>query len=310
MRSFYTLLLFLIFFGTNGWSQDQSITVKSEFNKDNSVSFRYEKKEFGTFYLRVNFKYLENANSTGYKGNIDGFSGNLFSIKPIDSQRPISFSYNCTWIRGKLNPRIDTGFVYLLPVSKGKNVNVLNHSFLYAQYFGAAKPKNWKSFKFKVSEGDTVFSARKGIVVDVNDGFDPDTSVIFASKANAILIEHEDGSLARYSVLKKGSIMVKPGQTVFAHAPLAIGGTYNNAGDTQIDFLVYYLSEDDLEKQNSTLKNMKHYCSYIDPVFHTTAGDSHLKGARNYSADYGLEHLTKELTKRERKKFESVSKLN
>lgn len=303
MKFFCLLITFLFIFEIVVMSQGQNIKVESECNSDKSVSFKFEKKNFGTYYLQLNFKYLENANSIGYKGNITGYTGKLITIKPIDPQKPISFSYNYSYIRGKLNAKIDTGFVYLLPVSRGKTINVLNHSFLYSQYFGSQKPRNWKSFKFEVSEGDTVFSSRKGLVVEVNEGFDPDTAVVYASKNNAVLIEHEDGSFARYSVLKKGSVMVKPGETVYPHTPIAIAGTFNRAGDTQISFQIYYLVEDNIEKKENSIKNMQHYFSYVDPVFHTSSGDMHLKGYQNYSADFNLEHIAKELTKREKKKL-------
>jgi len=252
---------------------------------------------------------LENSVSNGFRGNIQSPSGSLFTIKPNDPQRSVVYSYDYTWIRGKLMSKVDTGFIYLLPVSKGNTVKVFNHSFLYTQYFGANQPRKWKSFQFNVGEGDTAFSARKGLVVEVNDGFEPDTAYFYSSKSNSILIEHEDGTLARYSVLKKGSIMVKPGQTVFAHAPIAVAGTYNLAGNSQISFSICYLTEDKLDNSDhTTIKTIKNYYSYVDPIFHTSEGDMHLKANRNYIADFNAGHITFELSKREKKKFESTTK--
>ena len=300
------VLLFLYLFKMQCVSQNNNIVVKSEMDKDLSVKFSYEKKDYGTHYLQVNFKYLENSNSNGFRGNIQGPIGSLFTIKPNDPQRSIAYSYDYSWIRGKLMSKIDTGFIYLLPVSKGNAVKVFNHSYLYTQYFGANQPRNWKSFQFNVSEGDTVFSARKGLVVEVNDGFEPDTAFFYSSKSNSILVEHEDGTLARYSVLKKGSITVKSGQTVFAHVPMAVAGTYNLSGNSQISFSVCYLTEDKLDNSgHTTIKTIKHYYSFVDPIFHTSEGDIHLKANQNYTADFNYELITKELSKREKKLMES-----
>lgn len=306
-RLFICFVLFFLFLSKEQCnSQPNDILVKSEIQNDQSVKFTYEMKTFGTCYLQVNFKSLENSFSSGFRGNITGSSGSLFTIKPSDPGRGIGFSYAYTWIRGKLMSKVDTSFIYLLPVSKGNKVKVFNHSYLYTQYFGANKPRNWKSFQFNVSEGDTVFSARKGLVVEINDGFEPDTAFFYSSKSNSILIEHEDGTLARYSVLKKGSITVKPGEMVFAHSPIAVAGTYNLSGNSQISFSVSYLTDDKLDNSgHTTIKTLKNYYSYIDPIFHTTEGDIHLKPNQSYTADLNTEIITKELSKKEKKKLET-----
>jgi len=103
--------------------------------------------------------------------------------------------------------------------------------------------------------------------------------------------------------------MVKPGQTVFAHAPIAVAGTYNLAGNSQISFSICYLTEDKLDNSDhTTIKTIKNYYSYVDPIFHTSEGDMHLKANRNYIADFNAGHITFELSKREKKKFESTTK--
>jgi len=120
------------------------------------------------------------------------------------------------------------------------------------------------------------------------------------------MIEHEDGTLARYNVLKKGSIKVVPGQTVYAHTPIAIAGTYNLGRNSQVSFTVCYLSEDNLDNSGrQTMKTKKNYYSYIDPIFHTTDGDVRLKSNQTYTADLNNEIITKELSKKEKKKLET-----
>lgn len=305
---FWQLIVFLMVVSLNGTCQNNSIRITSEINSDQSIDFFFDKDEYGSFYLNLTFDQLENAARTSYKGKVQDMHGKLLSIKPLNPNKSIGFSYKYVWIRGVLNPRIDTSFVYLLPVSKGETIRAVENTNLYSEYFGNTKPKNWKSFQFNVNPGDTVFSARKGLVVELKDGMEPDSTVLhsYSSKSNSILIEHEDGTLACYSVLKNGSFMVKPGQIVFPHTPLALAGTFDMESKTQIKIGVYYLSEENIEEPDkSTLKSVKNYYAFVNPLFHTSEGDVYLKSMQKYTADYTPEHILKDLTKREKKKFET-----
>lgn len=303
-------LQILLFFtiGLTGSAQNHSIEITSEMKEDRSVDFIFEKKDVGSFYLNLTFDRLENASPTSYKGTVNSSQGKLLSIKPLNADRSVGYSYKYTYIRGQLNPKIDTSFVYLLPVSKGKTVKALNHFNINAMYFGSVQPKNWKSFQFNVESGDTVFAARKGLVVEVKDGIDPNPSanVSYSSNSNSILIEHEDGTLGNYYVLKKGSLMVKPGQVVYPHTPLALAGTYDLESNSQIRFCVYYLAEDNLEKSDqTTLATKKNFYAFVNPLFFTSEGGVYLKAQQNYTVDFKEEHIMKELNKREKKKLET-----
>lgn len=305
---YWPLLVIFLMNGLNVKSQNNSVLITSERNKDQSVDFFYEKNDFGSFFLNLTFDQLENAAPTSYKGSLNAFRGKFLSIRPISSNSSIGFSYKYTWIRGVLNPKIDTGFVYLLPAAKGKTVKALHHLNMNKRYFGGVEPKNWKSFQFDVEPEDTVFSARKGLVVEVKDGIDPDStvSVSYSNKSNSILIEHEDGTLASYYVLKKGSLMVKPGQIVNPHTPLALAGTYDVESNSQIRFYVYYLVEGNLEKsEKSSFATKKNYYAFVNPLFYTSEGNVCLEASKDYTSDFKEEHILKELSKREKKKLET-----
>lgn len=305
---YWPLLFIFLVTGLHGKSQDNSVLITSEINKDQSIDFFYEKNDFGSFFLNLTFSQLENAAPTSYKGSLNASRGKFFSIRPLNSNSSISFSYRYTWIRGILNPKIDTDFVYLLPVAKGKTVMALHHLNINTKYFGSVEPKNWKSFQFDVEPGDTAFSARKGLVVEVKDGINPDSSVSvsYNSKSNSILIEHEDGTLASYYVLKKGSLMVKPGQVVHPHTPLALAGTYDVESNSQIRFYVYCLVEENLEKsEKSSFATKKNYYAFVNPLFYTSEGNVCLEARQDYTSDFKEEHILKELSKREKKRLES-----
>lgn len=304
LNLFLVVLILLIVL--TGKAQNISFKISAERNSDESVSFNFEKEDFGTCYVQLTFNQVENSSTTSYRQNVSGLSGTILTLKPLVQNKPIGYNYKYTWIRGKLNPKIDTGFVYLFPVARLKTSMVIENSNLKSSYFNGTQPRNWKAYQFNAEAGDTVFSVRKGIVVDLVDGnaADPGGSYAYSSNSNSILIEHEDGTLAHYDVLKNGSFMVKPGDKVLPHAPLGLAGTYDTNENSQIRLYVYYLCEDNLEKPDQeTIASKKNYYAFVNPVFHTTLGDVHLKSANEYTAEYSSEHIQKELSKREKKKL-------
>jgi hypothetical protein len=303
----------LLLLSLAGHSQNEQVIISTVTNNDRSVSFNYKKKDFGNFYLTLTFMYLENSFPVSFHGNIKSSQGNLFTLRPTSSLRTIGYSYKYTVIRGELVSGIDTGFVYLLPVSKGKTVSLYKQVIIDDEFSDNSEIKDMKSFIFRTEPGDTVFSSRKGLVVEV---FDENTSTqpISVSKESNpyyILIEHDDGTLARYFMLEKNSIWVKPGQEILPHTPLALAGTLNPGSNkmiglsiSAIGFSVYYLNKAPLEKtENSTILKDKNYHNFVNTLFHTTEGDVHLKELQNYTAVFTPEHIIKELSKKEKKKI-------
>lgn len=306
-RYFFILLLLTSFFSEiiRSKAQHYSIEISSEVKDDRSVDILFKKRDFGSFFLDLHFNRMENSAPAHYKGTLVSTQGKLLNIRPVNPDRAVDFSCSYTYVRGQFNPKIDTAFVYLLPGSKGKNLKVTNLLNFNATYLGSVKPKNWKSFEFDVSPGDTVFSSRKGLVVEVKDDVEPDPtlSVSFSSESNFVLVEHDDGTLARYLVLKKGSLMVRPGQLVYPHTPLALAGTYDVGRNSQIRFYVYYLIEENLDESKDARKT--NYYAFLNPLFYTSEGVTRLDDGKSYTAAFQTEHLQKELTKREKKKLDS-----
>ncbi len=78
---------------------------------------------------------------------------------------------------------------------------------------------------FAMPEGTPVLAMRDGTVVRVvRDHSSGGPSEEFASQANLVLIEHEDGTFAEYVHLKQSSVMVRTGERVLAGALLGLSG--------------------------------------------------------------------------------------
>lgn len=288
-------------------AQDKALEISYKKNSDNSVSFSYAKNNPGSTYIILNFSQLTNSSNSVIRRTINGFSGIITTLKPIDPKKGIGFSYSYSYIDGNSRAKPDLDFRYIFPFQNNKKITVRRLTFL-GKKFGNIEPKNWASFQFLTEPNDTVYAARKGEVVKIVDEFNPDTSFEydFHNESNYIVVEHDDGTLARYGVLKKNSVMVKLGDDVFPLTPLAVTGSYDNPENSQLRFSVYYLEDDILELNNSgsSLSNQRHYHSYVNPFFYNGEDGSvtKLTSDKDYVAYCNNDIIEEEMTKREKKK--------
>jgi hypothetical protein len=120
----------------------------------------------------------------------------------------------------------------------------------------------------------------------------------YDNQGNAIIevSEHADGTIARYEVLERGSIGLKPGDTVFPGNRIGLAGTLD--GKTyQMRFSLYYMSDN-----LGAIKSLDNYTityNYIDPKFATPEGETTLSAGEKYTPVSSEELVTKEMTKRE-----------
>lgn len=208
----------------------------------------------------------------------------LFTINPIIPDKGTRFSYRYNYMNGVVNPRkIDPAFIYRLPYSESAGREARNLTNVYDSYFGGDdRSVNFKAFQFTMNRGDTVYASRKGSVVRVIDKHDPLEGVgeVSLTENNEVYVQHADGTIARYGVLEKGSITVKPGDTVFPGTPIGLAGTLD--GEIyQLRFYVYYQT-DNLDSINALSDHMVTY-TYIDPVFATSEGETTLTAGIVYT---------------------------
>ena len=214
MKKITKILFFFLsitFFTLSSYSQQKPVEITFKRNDDKSIDFYYKKTSPGSTHIIINFKRLENAKSNSViKKTIKGLSGNLLKLEPFDDKKSISFSYSYSYMLGNSKAKVENQFKYVLPFKHGKEVRALDLDYL-GKRFGNTTPKNWKAIQFLTSPSDTVYASRKGIVVETKNEFSEDNTTEYSYKkgANHIIIEHEDGTLAKYGVLKRNSLMVK-----------------------------------------------------------------------------------------------------
>jgi len=146
-------------------------------------------------------------------------------------------------------------------------------------------------------------AVRRGLVVEVVDEFIADTTKDYTFKrtVNKVLIEHKDGTLARYTGFKGGSIKVKPGQYVYPQEELGYSGKYDAGKGYQLHFYIYYLNTKKID--NLSEKEKMNRYAYLDPCFHWKGGESKIVPENDYVAESTEELIMQEFSRREKKKY-------
>lgn len=297
-------------------SQTKKPGVTFKRNNDKSVTFTYTKDSPGSIFIFLKFTDLTNSTGSDIKTTINGYRSTLVTLRPVNPRDGIGFGYSYSTLVGNVKEEPDLEFKYILPFKDGKNVKVKNLSYL-GKKFGNSEPKNFKVYQFLTEPNDTVFAIRKGIVVSVKDGFKADYEYEFSykSESNSLTVEHEDGTLANYDVLKDHSFMVDIGDTVYPTTPLAITGTYDKEENSQLRLAIYYLDEivkkldyDELKKENIT--NETHLYSYVDPFFYLNSNDiTKLEAGKTYTSNCNSTIIELEMTNKEKKLWKKNGQL-
>jgi hypothetical protein len=303
MKKLLTAALFVLS-GYGVSAQSNAVELSSHYDDKGNAVIEVSQHDGNLYTLILDVYSADNLSVNRFARRRVESRGPVLTMKPINPDKTSSFRYNYRYITGSTNPRkVDSTFVYRLPyaLSESREPKELYNVYQRYEELGESNAQNWKSFMFTMSRGDTIYAARKGEVVKVEDDHDPVAGmgrISMNSESNKVYIEHADGTIARYNVLERGSMMVKPGDTVFLGTPIALAGSYD--GEVyQTRFDLYY--QTDNLSDISTLSNYDLTYHYINPVFATTAGETTLETEQLYKPVCTEEMITREMTKRELK---------
>ena len=287
------------------FGQNQNITINRKVNSDQSIDLYYEKKLPGSYYVSLEFSNVSNCDISEYKTVISGYSGSLVKLAPINTKVGIGYSLKYYSIIGEPNPKVDKDFQYILPFKNGKKVKIYEADNVSEKYFESEKPENWKSYIVNSKTPDTLFSMRKGIVVRLINDFETDTTIVksFTTKRNSVLIEHSDGTFARYEGFKKNKIFVKLGQTVYPQTQLGVLDVFNK-NSYRASFSIYFLSDKNLSTMAyQTFKNYKSKYEFVTPHFLTQEGVITVESKKEYISLFNETALFQEFSRSEKKKY-------
>ena len=290
-------------------SQAKPIELKLSRNDDKSLTCKYVKNLPGSYTVSIDVNEINNAFAPKLNYVINGINGSLFTLAPIDSKSSIKFSYRYKYSLGATNPKVDRLFTYLLPYKEGLNLECRDLSDVNHKYFDKELPKNYRALLFISDSTLTVRAVRKGVVVQVVNEHKTDTSMVYSysSERNKIIIEHEDGTLAKYEGFKQNKIRVKLGDIVYPNTVLGKTSRYDKREEYQLRLSIYFKTQESFKKSNEASTDNGRKIEYINPYFLTSEGILQLDAKKHYAGAINEDIITKEFTRKElkrRKKLE------
>lgn len=295
-KRLFAYLIFIIIFTTQSFAQ---IEVTTQY-RDNDVVFDASSMQYGTYTLVLKFTELR-----GYRGSIGDSKviigqGNNSSIYRLTSEGGNSpyYRYSYTYYRGKYNSKPNLDYPYLLPATTGKSLGIARFENMNYKY---GKTDNDTDsilgIVFNYRGIDTVCAIRSGQIVEIEyskkQRSDSEQGFVYYDKLsqNIIMVEHADGSIARYVCISAVNILPKEGDRIIAGQPMAI-----------------FTKEDERNRMGLHLfhldRNLKN--QVIHPRFYMEEGFVQPEFGKRYKSASTKEIIEKELSKKEKKKLNHI----
>ena len=145
------------------------------------------------------------------------------------------FSTSYRYYMGSIFADHNNNFVYRLPYQLGTEYKV-------AQAYNGDFSHNGVlaySIDFDMPEGTPVYSARSGIVVELNESYtEGGADKFYEDKANYVTVVHNDGTFAEYSHLRHNGVNVSVGQRIRTGQLIGYSGATGYATGPHLHFHV------------------------------------------------------------------------
>lgn len=135
---------------------------------------------------------------------------------------------------------------------------------------------DFRMWEFAMERNEPVFAIRKGTVIHV-EGYDAENG---QAGGGTIIVEHADGTQARYASLRSGSALVAPGDTIFPDTPIALAGELRSGGYGVQVGLYRYASN----RNTALYPHMMAQTEFINPLFMTATGNGLLTDGQRATA--------------------------
>lgn len=238
MTKFLSLLLFfssLFLFSQKKWK----VNFYNE-KVGNEISIFADNQEEMPMSAKFTFTTLDNLKSTAGKevtvvipANTNQFP--ITTLSPINPYQKNEFNYTSMVNFGDVTQEnYDKDYEYSLPFEKGKT-HLVNQG-----YNGKLSHQNIDALDFNLKTGDSVFAAREGKVVEIQDQHNTNCANISCAKFNnKIVIMHSDGSFADYAHLKQKGVVVKIGDEVRKGQLIGYSGNTGFSNGPHLHFAVF-----------------------------------------------------------------------
>jgi hypothetical protein len=301
------LILHCLFFHYSISSAQQIVEVKYEPDAKGNYKFSCENLGYCHYIVEVNFTDLQNLRADfklPFTGDVRPGSNSLFTLIKVNTGEPSNFRFSYRYVKGCVNPKVNMGFTYLLPVASGKEVQSHEMEYFLKRFLNDPEPQDWYAISIKMKAGDTVYASRRGTVTVVkDDAYLKESGYAMASADNHIEVYHEDCSFARYQVLKDKSIFVKPGQFVEAGDPIGIVGGEKYVSGPHLRFCIYYTIDKDAFTDYEKAGRRSRLAYVPIQFWARDTGKLQLVNGSKYISEHPISLITQEMNKRDLKRW-------
>ncbi|MEO6905855.1 MAG: hypothetical protein ABI148_05805 [Ginsengibacter sp.] len=261
----------------NTFSSRLSNPLKIEVSENDrgTLDFTVKNDSWFTYHVELKFSVLENLSPATESSKDVVLPGKktLFRLKVIDAKSLHNYSYNFSYGIGDPNKNADEDFQYLIPLSGGKTIKLLElKNNTNAVFFRNV---------FYLNNGDTILCMRKGTVTSTsNNTFNQNDRI---DKNSTVEILHTDGTIATYNFPEDKKVLVVPGQQVYPLQPIVVS---QHSGEVSISLFKL--------QKNNMLKSFdfKYEGDSTNDAFSNGSIVKHLSS-----------NIEKELTKKEKKRL-------
>ena len=203
----------------------QAVEVRTDYTELGDCIFYAYNNTSTPLFLHLKFADLENTSFSEplpyVKRLSPGFNA-LFTLLLDPNADALRFNYDIKVYHSNPLAPIDLYFPYLIPFSKGNKVKLFDVTNIDG-FWGTGKLDSWTATGFYAHEGDAVFAARNGEVVEiVGQERTDEYASWYHAWSNSVTLLQGDGSLICYHNVKIAPNSLKVGDKVYAGQKLAL----------------------------------------------------------------------------------------
>lgn len=275
------------------------ITIETESDKDRNVLFYAVNPTSIPYSVILNFSQLQNMTTSG-GGNVTAVASpgrsKVATLKPTLAGQGTNFRYSYNFAKGNVYGKTKIEPVYLIPVPEGTQVKgVLNYNI--AETLKKEEYEKYVGISFIFDQPTSIIAPRKGVIAEMKMDYDAEKENLhFSANENYIEIYHEDGTITKLMVLKKGSAKVKVGDLVIPGQILAESSGENYEPGSHVRMVNQRTEKNGPDKLKYT---------FFPVTFATEEGNIEIKELIEIKVSHPLEIVTLEMNKKELKTFQS-----
>ena len=274
-------------------SNAQLVEVENNVTSGGTVVFGATNFAKTPVFLKVEFTELQNTTNDDiriYYRKLEPGYNNLFSLLSANGRGAPYFYYKVKSYRSNPVANVDLDFPYLIPLQPGTTAQIFDVKNIDG-FWGEEKLNSWYATGFKVNDGDKIYAARSGEIVEIiGNRRDEEPALWYNTWTNIITILQPNGTLISYKNVIDKDGKLKLNQKIFAGEIL--GEVALNTSEVVVLIYQHSIRDDDL--------------LFIIPQFVTNVGEFEML---NKSMSYNVIHPTEvraiEMTKKEKRKIPS-----